>query len=159
MLRARRLSRKLLKQGYLVERLKWSFRKFYGRYGDLIQQYAVSLSLMRNVKRHSDPWLVTATSQPIRLSTSFMTLIPIVTFTELRVNSMEHLQRVCQASRERLPFRTPGSVPLLGTSLCSNCWDQFYRTCIFSRLFTLNTPRYFLHFAWNIKSKVSILKI
>ena len=47
-LRARRLSSKLLKQGYLVERLKSSFRKFYGRYGDLIQQYEVSLSQMLN---------------------------------------------------------------------------------------------------------------
>ena len=28
--------------------------------------------------------------------------------------SMEHLQRVWLASRERLPFRTPGSVPILG---------------------------------------------
>ena len=45
-LRARRLSSKLLKQGYL--RLKSSFRKFYGRYGDLIQQYEVSLSRMLN---------------------------------------------------------------------------------------------------------------
>ena len=51
-LRARRLSSKLLKQGYLVERLISSFRKFYGRYGDLIQQYEVSLSRML---RHSDP--------------------------------------------------------------------------------------------------------
>ena len=48
-LRARRLSSKLLKQGYLVERLKSSFRKFYFRYGDLIQQYEVSLSRMLNV--------------------------------------------------------------------------------------------------------------
>ena len=47
-LRARRLSSKLLKQGYLVERLKSSFRKFYGRYGDLIQQYEVSLSQLLN---------------------------------------------------------------------------------------------------------------
>ena len=47
-LMARRLSSKLLKQGYLVERLKSSFRKFYGRYGDLIQQYEVSLSGMLN---------------------------------------------------------------------------------------------------------------
>ena len=47
-LRARRLSSKLLKQGYLAERLKSSFRKFYGRYGDLIQQYEVSLSQMLN---------------------------------------------------------------------------------------------------------------
>ena len=46
--RATRLSSKLLKQGYLVERLKSSFRKFYGRYGDLIQQYEVSLSRMLN---------------------------------------------------------------------------------------------------------------
>ena len=44
----RRLSSKLLKQGYLAERLKSSFRKFYGRYGDLIQQYEVSLSRMLN---------------------------------------------------------------------------------------------------------------
>ena len=47
-LRARRLSSKLLKQGYLVERLKSSFRKFYGQYEDLIQQYEVSLSRMLN---------------------------------------------------------------------------------------------------------------
>ena len=36
------------KQGYLAERLKSSFRKFYGRYGDLSQQYEVSLSRMLN---------------------------------------------------------------------------------------------------------------
>ena len=45
-LRARRLFSKLLKQGYLVERLKSSLRKFYCRYGDLIQQYEVTLSRM-----------------------------------------------------------------------------------------------------------------
>ena len=47
-LRARRLSSKLLKQGYLVERLKSSFRKFYGRYEDLTEQYGVTLSRMLN---------------------------------------------------------------------------------------------------------------
>ena len=47
-LRARRLSSKLLEQGYLAERLKSSIRKFYDRYGDLIQQYEVSLSRMLN---------------------------------------------------------------------------------------------------------------
>ena len=47
-LRARQLSSKLLKQGYLAECLKSSFRKFYGRYGELIQQYEVSLSRMLN---------------------------------------------------------------------------------------------------------------
>ena len=47
-LRARRLSSKPLKQGYLVERLKSSFRNFYGRYGDLVEQYGVTLSRMLN---------------------------------------------------------------------------------------------------------------
>ena len=37
-LRAMRLSSKLRKQGYLAERLKSSFRKFYGLYGDHVQQ-------------------------------------------------------------------------------------------------------------------------
>ena len=56
-LRARRLSSKLLKQGYLAERLKSSFRKFYGRYGDLSQQYEVSLSRMLNDILLDQQWL------------------------------------------------------------------------------------------------------
>ena len=47
-LRATRLSNKLLEQGYVKERLKSSLRKFYGRYGDLIKHYEVSLSQMLN---------------------------------------------------------------------------------------------------------------
>ena len=75
-LRARRLSSKLLKQGYLAERLKSSFRKFYGRYGDLIQQYEVSLSRMLNdILILDQQWLP-------NLSTNFMTLIPSLTFTD-----------------------------------------------------------------------------
>ena len=45
-LRAARLSSKLLRQGYVMERLKSSLRKFYGRYGDLIKHYDVSLPQM-----------------------------------------------------------------------------------------------------------------
>ena len=45
-LRAARLSSKLLGQGYVMERLKSSLRKFYGRYGDLIKHYEVSLFQM-----------------------------------------------------------------------------------------------------------------
>ena len=41
-LRAARLSSKLLGKGYVMERLKSSLRKFYGRYGDLIKHYEVS---------------------------------------------------------------------------------------------------------------------
>ena len=43
-LRAARLSSKLLRQGYVMERLISSLRKFYGRYGDLVKHYEVSLS-------------------------------------------------------------------------------------------------------------------
>ena len=45
-LRAERLSSKLLGHGYVMERLKSSLRKFYGRYGDLIKHYEVSPSQM-----------------------------------------------------------------------------------------------------------------
>ena len=45
-LRAFRLSNKLLGQGYVKERLKSSLRKFYGQYGDLTKQYEVPLSRM-----------------------------------------------------------------------------------------------------------------
>ena len=88
-LRARRLSSKLLKQGYLVERLKSSFRKFYGRYGDLIEQYGVTLSRMLNdILTLDQQWLPYRSDFP-RLSTNFMTFIPSLTFTELWVVSME----------------------------------------------------------------------
>ena len=91
--RARRLSSRLLKQGYLVKRLQSSFRKFYGGYGDLLQQYD---SLLTN---------------EIRLLTNFMTLIQSLTFYELRVVSMEYVQRFRHAGRQCLPFQTPCSVP------------------------------------------------
>ena len=45
-LKAVRLSSKLLGQGFVMERLKSPFRKFYGRYGDFIKHYQVSLSQM-----------------------------------------------------------------------------------------------------------------
>ena len=141
-LRARRLSSKLLKQGYLGECLKSSFRKFYGQYGDLIEQYAVSLSRMLN-----DPWPVTVTVQTIGLSTNVMTTWPSLTFNELRVVFIEHLQQVWHGSRERLTFRTLVSFPFLWTCLFSNYWDQFSPTCrVFFRLFTLNITGYFLEF-------------
>ena len=116
----------------------------------------LSLSVT-NVKWHPDPWPVTVTFQPIRLSVNFMTLITSLTFVELRVVSMKHLQRVWHASRERLSLQTPGSNPFFRTCWFSVCWDQFSRPCrVFSQLFTLNTPRYFLDFSCSIKGLSSI---
>ena len=99
----------------VIQEVLWSIRGSYS---------AICSNPLANVEWHSDPW-PTVTSQPIRLSTNFMTFIPILTFTELWVVSMEHLQRMWLASRERLHFRTPGSVPHFGTCLCSNWFLEF----------------------------------
>ena len=40
------INNKLLKQGYVKGHLKLSLRKIYGRYGDLIKQNEITLSLM-----------------------------------------------------------------------------------------------------------------
>ena len=45
-LRAVRLPNKLFGQGYVKERLRSYLRKFYGRYGDFIKRYEVTLSRM-----------------------------------------------------------------------------------------------------------------
>ena len=106
-LRATRLSNKLLIQGYVKERLKSSLRKFYGRYGDLIIQYEVSLSQIINDilwPDHIDhiQW------QPPTDQTLYRTR----PFTEFWVVSVEQLRRVWHADRGRLLLRTPGLVPL-----------------------------------------------
>ena len=58
-------------------------------------------------------------SQFQKVSFQFQDLYTELDLHRLWVVSMEHLQRVWHASRERLPFRTPGSVPHCGTCLCS----------------------------------------
>ena len=40
------LTRKLINQGYLLVKLKSSFRKFYGRHHDLVDCYVISVSQM-----------------------------------------------------------------------------------------------------------------
>ena len=102
-LRATRLSNKLLEQGYVKERLKSSLRKFYGRYGDLIKQYDVSLSQTLNDVLLPDhiQW------QPPTDQTLYRTR----PFTEFLVVSIEHLRRVWHADRGRSLLRVPGSCP------------------------------------------------
>ena len=128
-LRATRLSNKLLEQGYVKERLKSSLRKFYGRYGDLIKQYEVSLSQMLNDILWPDhiQW------QPPTDQTLYRTR----PFTEFWVVSIEHLRRVWHADRGRLLLRTPGPVPLglayvllVETNPFPNL-SLFYRTMLF----------------------------
>ena len=56
----------------VIQEVLWSI---WGSYSAI---WSIPLT---NVKWHSDPW-PTVTSQPIRLSTNFMTLIPSLTFTD-----------------------------------------------------------------------------
>ena len=123
-LRARRLSSKLLKQGYLVGRLKSLFRKFYGRNWDLIQQYQVSRSLT-NVKWYVDPRLVSVTYLPIRLSTNFHDLD--TGFDLHWITSGFHGAFATGVASQQGSLTIPDTWfrPPFGACLCSNCWDQF----------------------------------
>ena len=144
-LRARRLSSKLLKQGYLVECLKSSFRKFYGRYGDLIQQYEISLSRMLNdILTIDQQWLPNQSDFP-PISWPWYRLWP-------SPDNEWFPWSICNGGGIPAGNTYPSGhlvlSPHFGTCLCSNCWDQIPRTChVFTRLFTLNTPWYFLNFA------------
>ena len=51
--RAQLLTNKLMSQGYNESRLKSSFRKFYGRYNDLVCDYGLSLTYMLNDLFHT----------------------------------------------------------------------------------------------------------
>ena len=76
-LRAVRLSNKLLGQGYVKERLRSSLRKFYVQYGNLIKQYEVPLSRM--LHEHSGWWPSIVTPSIDQALHHFLTLLQIWT--------------------------------------------------------------------------------
>ena len=79
-LRVMWLSKKLLGQGYVKERLKSSPRMFYGRYGDLSKQYEVPS--LANVTRHSGWWPHTVTPSIDRTLHQFLTISDLDLITE-----------------------------------------------------------------------------
>ena len=141
-LRALRLSNKLLEQGYVKKRLKSSLRKFYGRYGDLIKQYDVSLSQMLN----DILWPAHIQWQP-PIDQSLYRPRP---FPEFWVVSIEHLRRVWHADRGRLLLRTPGPAPFGLAYVQFVETDPFPNLSFFTVLCSSNIPRYFLDSTlWN----------
>ena len=88
-----------------------------------------------NVKRHSDPWPVTVTSQPIRLSP--------ISWPWYRAWSSPNYEcfrwSICKGCGMPAGNAYPSGhlvpSPFFGTCLCSNCLDQFSRTC---RVFSLD---------------------
>ena len=103
-LRAARLSSKLLGQGYVSECLKSSLRKFYGRYGDLIKHYEVPLSqMLHGILGHCHlQWH----PQLIRHYTNYQ----FWPYYQLSGGFHRTLQLVWLANRGRLLLRTPGGV-------------------------------------------------
>ena len=126
-------SSKLLKQIYIVECLKSSIRLFYGRYGDLFQQYQVSFPRMFTeiLTLEQLQWL------PNRLD---FLLIDLDTELDLYCTTSGFywvFAMVVACQQKTLTLSDTWSVRF-GTRLCSNCLDQFSRTCrVFSRLLTL----------------------
>ena len=111
--------------------LKSSLRKFYGRYGDLIKHYEVSLSqMLHDILGHDHiqwhPQLIrhytnlrTYNRTELYFNTDFDLITEFWKFT---------LQRVRLANRGRLLLRTPGPVPF-GTCICSNVETILSWTC------------------------------
>ena len=112
-LRATRLSNKLLEQGYVKERLKSSLRKFYGR--DLIKQYEVSLSQMLND--------ILWTDHIQGLPPYWSDFVP----NSNRITSDFHKTFATGVACRQGTLTPPDtwSRPF-GTCICSICWDQSF---------------------------------
>ena len=114
-----------------MERLKSSLRNFYGRYGDLIKHYEVSLS---SVTWYSGIWPYTMTpyiDQTLHLFANLLpnwTLIPILTLLPNFGGFHRTLQRVRLANRGRLLLLTLVPCPF-GTCICSNVETILSWTC------------------------------
>ena len=149
-LRAARLSSKLPGRGYVRERLKSSLRKFYGRCGDLVKHYKVSLSQIY-VTLHSGTWPYTVTPQFIRHNTNvwiYYRTGPFYRFWPYyQISGGLHgtLQRVRLANGGRLLLRTPGPVSS-GTSICSNVETIFPELVMSTDLLSFEHPSVLLFY-------------
>ena len=142
-LRAMRLSNKLLGQGYVKERLKSSLRKFYGRYGDLTKQYEVPLSRMLHDILDDDhiqwhPPLVGHYTNfwPLLI----WTLLPNLTFY-LIVQGLHRTYATGAACQQRTLYSS-GHLVLshFGTCMCSNVETNLSWTCLVSGLLSFEHP-------------------
>ena len=124
---------------YFLKRLKSSLRKFYGRYGDLIKHYAVSLSqILHDILGHDH---IQWHPQLIRYYTSLRPYYRTWLYYRFWPNFggfHRTLQRVRLANRGRLLLRTPGPVPF-GTCICSNVETILSWTCHVYGRFELQT--------------------
>ena len=115
-----------------MERLKSSLRKSYGRYGDLIEHYAVSLSqMLHDILGHDHiQWHPQLIWYYTSLRTYYRTWLYYRFWPYYPNFGGFHrtLQRVRLANRGRLLLRIPGPVPF-GTCICSNVETILSWTC------------------------------
>ena len=112
--------------------LKSSLRKSYGRYGDLLKHYEVSLAQMLHGILGNDhlQWHPQLIRHITNLWTNYRTE-PYYRFSPYYlIPGGFHwtLQQVRLATRGRLLLRTPGPVPF-GTCICSNVETILSSTC------------------------------
>ena len=115
-LRAVRLSNKLLWQGYVRGHLTSSLRKFYGRYGDLTKQYEVPLfRMLHDILDDDHIQLHPELIRHCTLHFWTVTDLDLIAEFELLPNYARFpyrtFKRVRHANRGRKLLRTPGPVP------------------------------------------------
>ena len=96
----------------VIKDVLWSIRGSYSAIW--------SLPLI-NDECYSGPWPVALTSQPIRLTTNFMTFIPTLTFTEFTSGFYGAFSTGVACQQGALTLPDTWFVPLIWTCLCSNC--------------------------------------
>ena len=143
-LRAARLSSKLLGQGYVIERLKSSLRKFYGRYG-------ISSNIMNVPKCYMTFWDMTIYNDTLNWSdiTPICELISELDFITDFGGFHRTLQRVRLANRGRLLLRTPGPVPF-GTRFVLMLRPFFPKLVMSTYLLSFEHPSVLLFFFYNL---------
>ena len=133
-LRAVRLLCKLLGQGYVMDRLKSSLRKFFGRYWDLIKCYEAPspkcYMTFWDMNIYSDTLYWSDISRNLDLVTELGLITVYDVITLFREVSIGHLQRVRLANRERLLLWTLGPI-LVWTCICSNV-ETFFPELVMS---------------------------
>ena len=100
------LTRKLPNQGFLLDKLKSSLRKFYGRHHDLVDRYGISVSQMTTDMFHLS-WTLTYRFFPHSwLITGFVTRL------KRRVSSVEQELLTLPERHEFTPVRVTRSLVL-----------------------------------------------
>ena len=126
-LKARQLSNKLLKQGYIMGCLKLSF-KIYGWY--LFNSMKCPSLAMLDAILKSDHF--SATSHLIRLYI-WLDFTPILLPWYRTLPNYERIPRsICNGCGMQAGKAYPCIhlvLSLFGTCICFNCWDQFFHTC------------------------------